>query len=927
MNDVIRLRGVRVHNLKDVDLDLPVNKLTVITGPSGSGKSSLAFDTLYAEGRRRYVQSLSAYARQFLERIERPDADLIESIFPAIAIQQKNTVTGSRSTVGTVTEVYDYLRLLFARVGVVRCNRCGKRVRSDTTEDVAELIEREAEGKRVWICFRPQTAISLTNLRKKGFIRVIEERGDSGDGNRWQERRLDELDGVLDGRYAVVVDRIRTGKRARSRVVEAAETAFREGHGKMTLLLGDAWCDFDSSFRCNSCNISFLIPEPKLFSFNNPYGACPRCRGFGDVIDIDLNAIVPDPSRALSDGAIEPWRPSTRRWERERMMEFAEREGIPKNALWRELSDEQQRLIIEGADGYQGVRGFFAKLEKKKYKMHVRVLLSRYRRYISCPECKGTRLRKEAKLVRIGKRHIGDVAAMPISRADDWINTLELTPHESEIVGRVVEELRARLGLLRKIGVGYLSLDRRAQTLSGGESQRINLASALGGGLIGTLFVLDEPTIGLHARDIARLADIVSSIRDLGNTVVVVEHDKRMMQGADNIVDLGPGAGREGGEVVFTGTYSKFVGDSNSITAKYLRGKRKIPLPPVRKKLTKAHLTITGAKEHNLKNVKVNFPLGLFCCVTGVSGSGKSTLVHDVLFANAMSAWGKWKKRTGECDSLEGLEQLERIEMVDQSPIGRTPRSNPVTYIKAFGEIRQIFADRYPARMRGYKPSHFSFNIKGGRCDTCQGNGEIQIEMQFLPDISVMCEDCNGTRYRREVLDIRYKGLNIHEVLQLSVNEALDFFKDYPGLCRKLGVLEEVGLGYLQLGQPATTLSGGEAQRVKLAFHMSRADVANTLFLFDEPTTGLHFTDINKLLQCFRRLVFHGASVLVIEHNLDVIKNADWIIDLGPEGGEKGGWVVATGTPEELIDREGSHTGKYLREVINGENPKDSSRG
>lgn len=909
MSEVIRLRGVRVHNLKNIDLDIPVNALTVITGPSGSGKSSLAFDTLYAEGRRRYVQSLSAYARQYLERMDRPDADIIESIFPAIAIQHNNSITGSRSTVGTITEVYDYLRLLFARIGVVRCPKCRSLVRSETVEDVVKAVEEIEAGEKIQIGFRPPVPMPAQNLRKKGFVRVIEP--DSG-----SEKRLDDIGDEVDESHFVVVDRLKAGKRILGRAAEAAEVSFREGAGRMSVVVADQWHHFDAAFRCSSCGGAFTRPDPRLFSFNNPYGACPRCRGFGDIIDINLDAVIPDEERTLRGGAIEPWRPSTRRWEFRRMLDFAEDAGIPVDLPWKSLSAEERQQIVDGADGYPGVRGFFAKLEKKKYKMHVRVLLSRYRAYTRCPACRGRRLRREALLVRVGKRNIGEVVNMPVSQLADWLEGLELVEHQLKVVGRVLEELRNRVGLLDQIGVGYITLDRRARTLSGGEVQRINLASALGGALIGTLFVLDEPTIGLHPRDCARLVEIVRSIRDIGNTVVVVEHDRRIMEAADNIVDLGPGAGSRGGEVVFAGRPSSLVENKASTTAKFLRGDRSIPVPTFRRANTGAVLSISGAREHNLKSIDVDIPLNMFCCVTGVSGSGKSTLVHDVLYANAMAANGKWKKKVGDCDGLAGLELVDRIEMVDQSPIGRTPRSNPVTYMKAFSEIRQIFADRYSAKMRGYKPSDFSFNVKGGRCETCRGNGQVMIEMQFLPDLYVECEDCGGTRYKREILDVRYKGMNIHQVLQLSVDEAVELFHDFPSLGRKLGVLDEVGLGYLQLGQPATTLSGGEAQRLKLAYHMSRVDVSGTLFIFDEPTVGLHFADIEKLLQCFRRLVFHGASILVIEHNLDVIKNADWIIDLGPEGGEKGGWVVATGTPEEIAGREGSYTGDYLTRIL-----------
>lgn len=908
--DAIRLRGVRVHNLKNVDVDIPVNSLTVITGPSGSGKSSLAFDTLYAEGRRRFVQSLSSYARQFLEKLDRPEADLIESIFPAIAIQQKNQIVGSRSTVGTITEVYDYLRLLFARIGKVRCPECRSLVKKDTVEDVAGYVGSLEAGQKIWICFAAESKLTPGDFLKKGFIRAIKSRKDTA------EIKLEGIARKTSRGLMLVVDRLKTGGDIRSRVVEAAEAAFREGLGRMALLVEDTWRDFDAEFRCSSCLKSFSPPEPQLFSYNNALGACPRCRGFGDVIDISFKSVIPDPTRTIKGGAIEPWRKSTRTKEQRALLDFCEEMGIPEDLPWESLSAEHQEMIREGHGRYKGVRGFFNRLEKKKYKMHVRVLLSRYRGYNKCPECHGTRMQKDALLVKIAKVSIGDVAAMPLGKVLEWLKKIKMTDQEKQIVQRVMEELNNRLGLLVKLGISYLSMNRRAQTLSGGEVQRINLANALGGSLIGTLFVLDEPTIGLHERDTSRLITILKSIRDLGNTVVVVEHDAKVMKEADYIIDLGPEAGRLGGEIMFAGTYQEFLKKGTSSTAKYLRGEREIPLVSLRRKSIGKSLKVTGASEHNLKNINVEFPLGGLCCVTGVSGSGKSTLVHDVLYSNMMASRGEWDKKIGACHSVTGQQYLEKIEMIDQGPIGRSPRSNPVTYMKAFSEIRTLFSDRYQSRIRGYTPSSFSFNVRGGRCETCQGNGVTSIEMQFLPDVHITCEDCRGTRYKREILDIKYKNMNIHKVLQLSVSEALEVFRDFPILIRKLSVLEQVGLGYLQLGQPATTLSGGEGQRIKLAYHMSRTDVSNTLFIFDEPTTGLHFGDIKKLLDALRRLVFHGASVLVIEHNMDVIKNADWVIDLGPEGGDKGGWVVATGTPEEVMTREGSYTGKFLQEIL-----------
>jgi excinuclease ABC subunit A len=908
MQDTIKLRGVRVHNLQGIDVNIPTNSLTVITGPSGSGKSSLAFDTIYAEGRRRFVQSLSSYARQFLERVERPEADLIESIFPAIAIQQKNQISGSRSSVGTITEAWDYLRLLFARVGVVRDPETGELVRNHSVVDVVEAAGKIPVGETIWICFHPDLPTKVDVLLAKGFIRGLMP------GKVEKVIRLEEQKKQIQPKVAIVVDRLKATKDQRNRISEAAEQAFLEGGGKLVLIAEGKRQTFDTAFRSSSGK-EFIKPEPNLFSFNNAYGACPRCRGFGDVMDLNWNAVFPDPTRTLEEGAIEPYRPTTRRRERDRLMQFCEDNAIPPDFPWGELTEKHQEMIREGKGTYKGIRGFFARLEKKKYKMPVRVLLSRYRGYLTCPECKGSRLRREAGYVRIGKKTIGDVAHTNISKVLLWLKELKLTDYQNQVVKRVREELQSRLQLLHDLGVGYLTLNRRAQTLSGGEVQRINLATALGGSLIGTIFVLDEPTIGLHERDTDRLVKILKSIRDLGNTVIVVEHDLRVMQEADYIIDLGPGSGREGGKVMFAGNYEDFVNSKLSLTAKYIRGEREIEISEIRRKSTRL-IKLFGAREHNLKGINVEFPLNSLCCVTGVSGSGKSTLIHDVLYANIMSQRGAWKKRIGECDDLRGLEQILNVEMVDQSPIGRSSRSNPVTYMKAFSEIRTLFADRFQARTRGYTPSHFSFNAKGGRCETCMGTGEIAIEMQFLPDVHIVCEDCRGTRFKKEILDIKFKDLNIAQVLELSVDEAVEIFRKFPRLIRKLKVLQEVGLGYLQLGQSAMTLSGGEGQRVKLAFHLSKTDISGSLFIFDEPTTGLHVSDVKKLLQAFRRLVFHGASVLVIEHNLDIIKNADWIIDLGPEGGDKGGWIVATGTPEELATRDGSVTGQYLKTVL-----------
>jgi len=948
----IRVRGARVHNLKNIDFSIPHNEITVVTGVSGSGKSSLAFDTLYAEGQRRYIESLSAYARQFLERIEKPDVDEITGIAPAISIRQKNSTRNPRSTVATATEIYDYLRLLFARAGHTLCLNCGEEVRKDTLDEIAARVMALPEGKRFYVLYelalapesvagwtqkeaaaRPRKVakpapevvrLALTSLRKRGFNRL------------YQAGRVFEFaapEDLLDVDFAkpvwVLVDRLAISPDIRSRLVDSIEICYREGRGEAILQFvadeGDAAPPerlvFNERFDCKKCGTVYQEPEPRLFSFNNPYGACPRCQGFGNTIDFDLDRVVPDKSKSLADGAIEPWTKPRYRQLTMDMKRYARAKGIPFDVPFRELTAAQRNAILDGdkKEDFPGVKGFFAWLERKKYKLHVRVFLSRYRGYATCPDCKGTRLRAEARAVKIAGRSITEVCQMTVKEARPFFAGLQLSPAEMVIADKVLEEIEQRLRFLDEVGLDYLSLDRLTSTLSGGESQRIQLATSLGSHLVGALYVLDEPSIGLHPRDTNRLIEILKGLRDLGNTLLVVEHDPDTMLAADRILDLGPGAGEHGGELIFAGTREELLKSPASLTGRYLRGDLKIAVPARRRKPQGKFLKITGAHSHNLRNVDVAIPLGVLVAVTGVSGSGKSTLVYDVIFKalEAKRTGGNWREF---CDRIDGDAAIQAVEMVDQSPIGRTPRSNPATYMKAFDAIRELFAAAPDAKKRGLGAGHFSFNIPGGRCEACQGDGTVTVEMRFLADVELVCEECRGTRYKSSVLEVLHRGKSIHDVLQMTVREALAFFAPYPKVTARLALLDEVGLGYLRLGQSGTTLSGGEAQRLKLAAHLTRQDNAGLLYIFDEPTTGLHFDDIQKLLTSFRKLLEGGASVLIIEHNLDVIKSADWIIDMGPEGGDAGGLVVAAGTPEQVARNSQSHTGKYLARVLNGRN-------
>ncbi len=914
--EFIEIEGARVHNLKNITLRIPRGELVVICGPSGSGKSSLAFDTLYAEGQRRYVESLSAYARQFLEKMPRPDVQAIRGICPAIAIQQKVPSGNPRSTVGTVTEIYDYLRLLYARIGELFCLRCGAPVKKELPADVWRRIQQLPEGTRFYLAFRLSDAEREHPekiprfLQQQGFLRVYQ------DGQVLDLRRQ-PIDFTRSDTYVIVTRAVKREGMDRARMMDFIETAFQAGEQSLTLILEDSTIEtFRQDFVCRKCGTPMVEPEPRLFSFNNPYGACPGCQGFGDMMDIDLNKVIPDPEKSLREGAIAPWNTPAYSHLLTRLAHVARRYGIPMDRPWKHLEERHRQLIIEGTPEFPGIRGFFRWLETKKYKVHVRVLISRYRSYFTCTQCGGRRLRPEALAVKIAGRDISQLVRMNIRELYRFFQELSLSEYQQQIAGQLLQEIRTRLKYLLDVGLDYLHLDRRANSLSGGEFQRINLASALGSALTGTLYILDEPTIGLHPRDTRRLISILKSLVEAGNTVVVVEHDREVVENAEYIVEMGPAAGEFGGEVVFSGSSRKFLKDTRSITAAYLRGERQIPRRSRRRKGNGRALTILGAREHNLKNIDVTIPLGKMVCLTGVSGSGKSTLVEEVLYRAYLRRTGKFQGKVGAHTGVRGWEYLQAVELVDQSPIGRTPRSNPVTYMKAFDDIRKIFAGTTLARAHGYTPGYFSFNVPGGRCEVCQGDGEIKIEMQFLADVYVTCEACQGKRFKPDILRIHYRGKSIHDVLQMSVDEALAFFADHPGVVRKLRPLQEVGLGYLRLGQPATTLSGGEAQRLKLAAHLTRKTHRDVLFLFDEPTTGLHFEDIRKLLDAFDRLIEGGASLLVIEHNLDVIASADWMIDLGPEGGDRGGEIVAEGTPEEIMKHPTSYTGKYLRDYL-----------
>ncbi|MEM1125081.1 MAG: excinuclease ABC subunit UvrA [Bacteroidota bacterium] len=934
------IQGARQHNLKGIDLTLPRHRLIVFTGPSGSGKSSLAFDTIYAEGQRRYVESLSAYARQFLERMDKPDVDLITGLAPAIAIEQKTTSKNPRSTVATQTEIYDHLRLLYARIGRTVSPVSGAVVTKDSPRSVAEALDDTlADRTRFYLCFpmpsHKKTAVKkeLEVLRARGFARLVvlptakqQEKGQVETVIDLNETPPEKVRAARD-RLLVLVDRlaIRQGDEATlSRIADSVEQAFREGGGRCVALVAKGGDRHDFSEFFERDGMRFQEPTPQLFAFNSPLGACPTCEGFGRVAGIDEDLVIPNPELSIRQGALAPFR--TEQWNKyfRDLIRVAAADRIDIDLPYRLLPDAHKQIVWEGKDDYAGIYGFFRFLEKHSYKMHFRVYRARFRGYTRCPDCQGYRLCDDALYVYLGgpdqeALHIGQVCELTTKDAAAYVDALTLTEYEEAVAGRVLEEIQKRLRYLVEVGLDYLTLDRLSQTLSGGESQRINLATSLGSSLVGSLYVLDEPTIGLHPRDTDRLVRILEHLRDIGNTVLVVEHEADVMRRADQIVDLGPGSGRFGGTVMAQGTYEELLADEDSLTGAYLSGRKTIAVPPTRRVRQEHYeLVVYNARQHNLKRIDVVLPLGMITCVTGVSGSGKSTLVHDTLYQGLQRIKGTYDGsiKIGAHDQIEGHHLVDQVEMVDQSPIGRSPRSNPVTYIKAFDAIRALLANTHQARVRGLKPGYFSFNVPGGRCETCQGEGVIQVEMQFLADLYLECEACKGTRYKKDVLDIRHRGKNVHDILSLTVDEAVAFFEEETAVLNKLRVLQDIGLGYLTLGQPATTLSGGEAQRVKLAAHLGKRSRDRMLYIFDEPTTGLHFDDIRKLLAAFNALVEQGHSVILVEHNLDVIKCADWVLDLGPEGGIRGGFVVAAGTPEDLAAHPESHTGVFLREVL-----------
>ncbi|NLX96562.1 MAG: excinuclease ABC subunit UvrA [Rhodopirellula sp.] len=942
----ISLRGVDVHNLKSIDLDIPHRKLIVLCGVSGSGKSSLALDTLYAEGQRRYIESFSAYTRQFLQRLEKPDADRIDGIPPAIAVTSKNAGRSSRSTVGTATETADYLRLLYAKIGEVFCLECRQPVRRDTPQSAAELLQWLPPGTRYLIAFAlaiprdgdwPRVSAGLV---EDGFIRVVT---DGRIVNLTAEPLGQPSDdgSPSEDRYAVV-DRLSAGETADQRVRDSLETALAKGRGKAfaiveqgdaatlsvngrgiaTTIDGRAWrrIGFSNRLACEDCRLEYPDPEPRLYSFNSPLGACPRCEGFGNVIDVDMELIVPDPRKTLREGAIAPWNTPAYAHELEELLALAGDYGLPVDVPFSQLEAEQVELITRGVPerNFGGLSGFFAWLERRKYKMHIRVFLSRWRSYRPCPDCGGTRLRPAALATRVGGHNIAEISAMKIRDAAELFRHLGLTPWQSQVGRQMLQQVQARLGYLEKVGLGYLTLDRTLRTLSGGEIRRVALSSALGNSLVNMLYVLDEPSIGLHPRDIQRLLDAILGLRDRNNTVIVVEHEEAMIRAADQVIEIGPGAGDRGGQVVFQGTPAEMERSPASLTGDYLAGRRGAGSVARRRPPNHGWIRLAGSRGNNLKNITVEFPLGLLCVVTGVSGSGKSTLVEHTLYPALCRRLRKEAPKPHDFDDVFGDGQIEDVIMVDQSPIGRSPRSNPVTYLKVFDEIRAVFAETIEAKTRGYTASHFSFNVDGGRCPACNGDGCIEIDMQFLADVYMKCGQCHGTRYRAEILDVTYRGRHIAEVLEMTVREAFTFFRGRAKVQARLKRLIDVGLDYIRLGQPANTLSGGESQRLKLAAYMSGVKRGRSLFLLDEPTTGLHFADVVQLLDCFDALLAVGHSLIVVEHNLQLIKAADYIIDLGPGAADEGGRVVVQGTPEMITHNPESVTGRYLAEALRG---------
>jgi excinuclease ABC subunit A len=936
----IIIKGTRVHNLKNLDVAIPKNKLVVVTGMSGSGKSSLAFDTLYAEGQRRYVESLSSYARQFLGRMNKPDVDYIKGIAPAIAIEQKVITSNPRSTVGTSTEIYDYLKLLFSRIGKTISPVSGGIVKKDSVTDVVNFITTLPDETQVTILcpLYPHNNRSLKEelavLMQKGFVRVEYQQKISRiealledqdlDNTVWdtvEESTTADRDRYQDHAVHIVIDRITKNDTDEtiSRLGDSVQTAFFEGKGDCYVRYQEPDASEEKErFFCDRFEldgIKFEEPTPNFFSFNNPYGACKRCEGYGKVIGIDEDLVIPDKSKTVYEGAIAPWRGEKMREWNDELVKHSLKFDFPIHRQYNQLTEKEQRLLWTGNKYFRGLDQFFKEMEAQTYKIQYRVMLSRYRGKTTCPDCKGSRLRHDATYVKINDRSITDVVLMPLDKALEFFNSLQLNETDVKVGKRLLTEITNRLSFLNDVGLSYLTLNRLSNTLSGGESQRINLATSLGSSLVGSVYVLDEPSIGLHPRDTQRLISVLKSLRDVGNTVLVVEHEEEIMKAADHIIDIGPAAGTHGGELIFSGTYDEIIKDDNSLTGRYLSGKEEIAIPASRRKWND-FIEIKGARENNLQHVTAKFPLGVFTAVTGVSGSGKTSLVKRILAPALQKTLGNYTEQTGQYDAIEGdYAKIEQVELVDQNPIGRSSRSNPVTYVKAWDEIRNLFATRPAAKAAGLKPSSFSFNVEGGRCDVCQGEGEVKIEMQFMADIFLQCETCGGKRFKQHILDVTYNDKNVSDVLNMTIEEALEFFAAEPKIIAKIKPLMDVGLGYVQLGQSSNTLSGGEAQRIKLAsFLVKGHNTQKTLFIFDEPTTGLHFADIKKLLKSFDALLDQGNTIIVIEHNMDVIKCADWVIDIGPEGGDRGGKVVFEGVPENLIKQKDSYTGQFLKE-------------
>lgn len=894
------IEGVKQNNLRNISLRLPHNKFIAVTGVSGSGKSSLAFDTIFAEGQWRFIESLSTYARLFLEKLDRPDVEAIRNIRPAIALEQRNPVKTSRSTVGTGTEIYDYLRLLYAKIAQPHCPRCGRTLREWTPSSVVEELAEKFLHAKALIVFESDD--TPDELNKKGFHRIRAKAAPQ-----------------KDSQHEVILDRLII--KNEPRLSDSIETAWEHGNRAVKVeIIGDSRepekiLRFQSELKCLNCDINIIKPGPLLFSFNHPLGACPECKGFGNILEYSEECIIPDGEVSLEEGAIEPWSKPSYYWWYKQFAKTAKNHGIDLKVPYNVLSEKAKKQIFMGSDDFYGLNDFFEELENKRYKLHVRVFLSRYRKAVTCKHCKGTRLRKEALAFKIKGLDISELSALSVSRLNDFFSSLELTDYEEDISSEILRQVKLKLGFLERVGIGYLTLNREAKTLSGGESQRINLSNQLASKLTGTLYVLDEPTVGMHPRDVNRITEILKELAKAGNTVIAVEHDKTIINSSDWIVELGPGGGAKGGQLVFSGSKSKFL-KTSTLTSNYLKDVTLIPVPKKRRKGSGRVLSIKKARGHNLKNIDISIPLQAITCITGVSGSGKSTIVRDTVY-KALARYFKVEFEASQpFTSMKGLDFLKGVKIIDQKPIGKSPRSNPITYIKAFDPIRKLFSELPQSQLLGYSPGHFSFNTEGGRCETCMGAGYQRLEMYFFEDLYIKCEECVGKRYKSEILNITYKGKNIYEVLNLTVNEAINFFRCVPLLVNKLKLMESVGLGYLRLGQPATTLSGGEAQRLKICAELGVLKRRDYLYILDEPTVGLHPYDINKLLMVLGSLVYAGNTVLLVEHNLDVIKSADWIIDIGPEGGEKGGYIVVEGVPEDIVKEKKSYTGRYLKEYL-----------